>query len=334
MRDGAFAGVGHYQQGGSIRVRILSFDDCEITPAFWERRIKSAMELRRAIGLKDNPATDSYRLVHGEGDALPGLIVDFYAGHAVVQPHSAGMTAALPEIRAALKAVLGDDLGSVSDPSTGPGEPRVIRENNNLFKVDWTGGQKTGFYLDQRVNRALVQSLSADRSVLNVFSYTGAFAVYALKGGARHVISVESSRPANAMAAENTRLNGLDPASHDVVAADAFEFLKSPGENHDMVILDPPAFAKHLSARHAAIQAYRRINALAMQAVRRGGILFTFSCSQVVTADLFRGAVFAAALDAGREARILYRLQQPPDHPVSIHHPEGEYLKGLALLVT
>jgi 23S rRNA (cytosine1962-C5)-methyltransferase len=314
---------------------MLRFDDGPIDRAFWKARIEDALALRRAIGLADSSETNAFRLIHGEGDGLPGLVADWYDGRVVLQPHSSGMEQALPDVEAALRATLGSRLRSVHGPGAGgPEEPFEILENGHRFVVDAARGQKTGFYLDQRDNRRLLQSLAAGRSVLNVFAYTGAFAVYALKGGARSVCSVETSGPAGALAARNTSLNGLDEALHRVISADAFEFLGTVEPGHDLIVLDPPAFAKHQSARHAAIQAYRRINAMALRGIEPGGLVFTFSCSQVVTPDLFRGAVLAAAVDSGRSVRILHQLHQPADHPVSVFHPEGEYLKGFVLHVT
>jgi len=331
--EGACLGRGHYQASGSIRVRMLAFEDRPLDGAFWKARIDEAFALRRALGLADNPETNAFRLIHGEGDGLPGLVADWYAGNVVLQAHSSGMSLAMPDVKEALTSRPEHRVGAVFSAGEA-GMPEVeIVENGRRFIVDASRGQKTGFYLDQRDNRKLAGEFAAGRNVLNVFSYSGAFAVYALKGGARKALSVESSGPAIELAARNIRLNGLDEGLHETVAADAFEFLRTFEPDFDMIILDPPAFAKHMSARHAAIQAYRRINAMAMQRIAPGGLLFTFSCSQVVTPDLFRGAILAAAVDAGRAVRILYQLHQPPDHPVSLFHPEGEYLKGLALCV-
>jgi 23S rRNA (cytosine1962-C5)-methyltransferase len=331
--EGVCLGRGHYQASGSIRVRMLTFDDGPVDGAFWKTRVDGAFELRCALGLLDNPQTDAFRLIHGEGDGLPGLIADWYAGNVVLQAHSAGMSRALPDLKEALENRPRNRAGAVFTAGE-PGIPEIqITENGHRFVVNPSQGQKTGFYLDQRDNRKLAGMFAAGRNVLNIFSYSGAFAVYALKGGAKKVCSVESSGPAGALAARNIRLNGLDETLHEAIAADAFEFLKDFDPHCDLIILDPPAFAKHMSARHAAIQAYRRINAMAMRRIAPGGLLFTFSCSQVVTPDLFRGAVLAASVDAGRTVRILYQLHQPPDHPVSVFHPEGEYLKGFALSV-
>jgi 23S rRNA (cytosine1962-C5)-methyltransferase len=338
-RDGGCLGVGHYQSGGSIRVRMLDFEARLVDAAFWSARLGDAFALRSQLGLAGSAVTNAYRLVHGEGDGLPGLIADVYDTHVVLQPHSAGMVRAVPAIRSALAALplppggfAVHTAGAAADASDGVPGCR-IRENGLAFDVDWRGGQKTGFYLDQRENRALMEAYAREREVLNLFSYSGAFSVYALRGGARFVRSVDASAQALEGAARHVELNGLASDRHETVRADAFDFLKNDDRRYELVVLDPPAFAKHMSARHQAIQAYRRLNAAALQRLAPGGFLFTFSCSQVVTPDLFRGAVLAAAIDAGRPVRILHQLHQPPDHPVSLYHPEGEYLKGLALRV-
>jgi 23S rRNA (cytosine1962-C5)-methyltransferase len=333
---GTVLGVGHYQQRGSIRVRMLAFEDTAIDAAFWQQALRSAWRLRTSLGLTQSPDTNAFRLVHGEGDGLPGLVADWYHGHVVLQPHTEGMRQSIGHPRAALEAVLGTKLKAVIAAGAGEaGEPEGcdILEHRHRFRVNWAAGQKTGFYLDQRENRHLLARYASGRRVLNVFSYSGAFSVYALAAGATHVCSVESSRQAAAWAAENLALNDLPSERHEAVVADAFDYLKSMPAGFELVVLDPPAFAKHASARHRAIQAYRRVNAAAMRRIEPGGILFTFSCSEVVTPDLFRGAVLAAAIEAGRNIRILHQLHQPPDHPVSIFHPEGEYLKGFVLHV-
>jgi 23S rRNA (cytosine1962-C5)-methyltransferase len=272
--------------------------------------------------------------VHAEGDGLPGLVIDWYNGHAVIQSHSTGMQKAVPVISETLSALFDSSLRSVSvvgqDQETHSCE---ITEYSHRFHVDWLHGQKTGFFLDQRENRRLAAGYAEGRTVLNAFSYSGGFSVYALKAGARSVCSLDSSRQAIGWAEQNVALNGIDPARHQGIAADAMKYLKQLPEQFNFIILDPPAFAKHLSARHRAIQAYRRLNAHAFRQIAPGGIVFTFSCSQAVTPDLFRGAVLAAGIDAERNIRILHQLHQPPDHPVNLFHPESEYLKGFVLTV-
>jgi 23S rRNA (cytosine1962-C5)-methyltransferase len=332
---GQYLGVGHFQQEGSIRVRVLSFDPCQIDDAFWVRRLGDAWQARVSLGLAGAEGTTAFRLVHGEGDQLPGLIIDWYAGHAVIECHSSGMQQSEPQIRAALQEVLGTQVKSIwPDPRSQALTCTEIRETGLRFHVDWQKGQKTGFFIDQRVNRRLVGEYAAGQRVLNAFSYSGGFSVYALAAGAAHVTSVDSSAQALDWARLNVKLNGFaDDGRHEAVRADVFDFLKENPAEYGVVVLDPPAFAKHLSARHQAIQAYRRLNAMGMRQVAPGGILFTFSCSQVVTADLFRGAVTAAAIDVGRPVQVLHELTQPPDHPVSLFHPEGAYLKGLALRI-
>jgi 23S rRNA (cytosine1962-C5)-methyltransferase len=335
--DRTCVGVGHVEPMGSIRVRLLTFTDRPLDAAFWQERLATAVRLRERMGLIDGPETTACRLVHGEGDGLPGLIADWYDGHVVIEPHSTGMTRALPAVREALATVLGARLRGTHVSGTPTAESETggceVREFGLRFGVDWVRGQKTGFYVDQREHRRLVGSYAAGQRVLNAFSYSGGFSVHALAGGAAAVTDVDSSRQALAWANENVQRNGLDAARHRTVAADALRYLRETEETFDLVILDPPAFAKHLSARHAAIQAYRRVNAMALRHLVPGGLLFTFSCSQVVTPDLFRGAVLAAGIDEGRPVRILHQLHQPPDHPISLFHPEGEYLKGFALEV-
>ena len=348
---GEFIARGHYQIG-SIAVRVLAFERVAIDRAWWCGRIGEAYALRRALSLTDNPSTDCYRLVHGEGDSLPGLVVDIYGTTAVVQCHSVGMYRSRSVIADAIcecydgriEAVYDKssqtlpfkaDLGAVDGSRRGRAAqmPLTVSENGLLYNVDWEHGQKTGFFLDQRENRELVMRYAAGRTVLNTFCYTGGFSVYALAGGAREVCSVDSSERAVHLADENVRLNFGDDAPHTAVAADAVEYLKNIGDRYDLIILDPPAFAKHHKVLGNALQGYKRINARAMSQIRPGGILFTFSCSQAVSRDLFRTTVFSAAAIAGRRVRILHQLTQPADHPVNIYHPEGEYLKGLVLYV-
>ena len=352
--EGDYLASGHWQVG-SIAVRILSFDADPTSASFWEDSIRSAWQARRAMGLTDCPGTNCYRLVHGEGDGLPGLIIDYYDGVCVLQAHSVGMFRAKAQICEALKAVYGDALKAVYDKSssTAPfkaglelvdgyiwkaegfeaGE-RAVLENGHKFLVDWTEGQKTGFFLDQRENRALVERYAAGRNVLNLFCYTGGFSIYALGGGALHVDSVDSSAKAMAMVDRNIALNGFTPEQHTSYCADAIEHLAAVEDGkYDLIIVDPPAFAKHRGALKNALRAYQRLNARAIEKVAPGGFVFTFSCSQVVDKESFALAVFSAAASTGRRVRILDRLCQPADHAVNIYHPEGEYLKGLLLYV-
>lgn len=353
--DGSFLACGHYQIG-SIAVRILSFDDSALAPDFYVAKIAAALEVRRAVGLAENSdGTNAYRLVHGEGDGLPGLIIDFYDGVCVMQAHSVGMFRAKKQICEALKKVYGDSLKAVYDKSSGTApfkaglelidgyiykaegfsdNEQTVLENGHKFIVNWTEGQKTGFFLDQRENRALVGRYSAGRNVLNLFCYTGGFSIYALAAGAKHVDSVDSSAKAMMMVDRNVVLNGFDPSLHTSYCADAIEFVKNaPDGKYDLMIVDPPAFAKHRGVLRNALRAYQRLNAAAIAKVAPGGLVFTFSCSQVVDKESFALAVFSAAASVGRSVRILDRLNQPADHSVNIYHPEGEYLKGLLLYV-
>ena len=350
--EGEFLARGHYQIG-SITVRVLTFSPEEITPEWWVKRMRAAYDVRCAAGLTENSATDCYRLVHGEGDNLPGLVIDIYGDTAVVQAHSVGMYVSRHEICSALRIVYGDRLRAVYDKSsqtlpykaeTGAVDgylyggsdgvtERVVTENGNRFYVDWGSGQKTGFFLDQRENRELVKRYSMGRTVLNTFSYTGGFSVYAMAGGAAEVVSVDSSAIAVKLAERNVELNFGFGARHVGVTADVFDYLKENGRRFDLIILDPPAFAKHHKVLGNATKGYTRLNARAISQIAPGGILFTFSCSQAVSSELFRTMVFTAAAIAGRNVRILHQLTQPADHPVNIYHPEGEYLKGLVLYV-
>lgn len=350
--EGEFLARGHYQIG-SITVRVLTFSPEEITPEWWVKRMRAAYDVRCAAGLTENSATDCYRLVHGEGDNLPGLVIDIYGDTAVVQAHSVGMYVSRHEICSALRIVYGDRLRAVYDKSsqalpykaeTGAVDgylyggsdgvtERVVTENGNRFYVDWGSGQKTGFFLDQRENRELVKRYSMGRTVLNTFSYTGGFSVYAMAGGAAEVVSVDSSAIAVKLAERNVELNFEFGARHVGVTADVFDYLKENGRRFDLIILDPPAFAKHHKVLGNATKGYTRLNARAISQIAPGGILFTFSCSQAVSSELFRTMVFTAAAIAGRNVRILHQLTQPADHPVNIYHPEGEYLKGLVLYV-
>ena len=348
---GAFIARGHYQIG-SIAVRVLSFEREEIDQAWWNRRLRVALDVRRTLALTDDPSTTCYRLVHGEGDSLPGLVVDIYGSTAVVQGHSVGMYRSRQQIAGAIRAAYGDRITAIYDKSsqtlpfkadlgavdgylwgTSDHASQVVLENGEKFWVNWEKGQKTGFFLDQRENRELVKRYARGRTVLNTFCYTGGFSVYALSGGAREVCSVDSSERAVALATENMRLNFGPDAPHSEVAADAVEYLRDIGDRYDLIILDPPAFAKHHKVLGNAMQGYKRLNARALSQIRPGGILFTFSCSQAVSKELFRTTVFSAAAIAGRRVRILHQLTQPADHPINIYHPEGEYLKGLVLYV-
>lgn len=353
--DGTFLASGHYQIG-SIAVRILSFDSDILHPDFWKNMISRALQERVALGLhKAGASTNCYRLVHGEGDGLPGLIIDWYDGVCVLQAHSVGMFRARHQITEALKAVYGDSLEAVYDKSSGTApfkagldlvdgyiykkdgfsdDDQVVTENGHKFIVNWTEGQKTGFFLDQRENRSLVERYAAGRNVLNLFCYTGGFSVYALAGGAVHVDSVDSSRRAMDLVDRNVALNGFDPSMHTGFCCDAIDMLKGvPEGKYDMMVVDPPAFAKHRGALNNALRAYQRLNAAAISRVASGGLVFTYSCSQVVDRETFALTVFSAAARTRRSVRILDRLNQPADHPVNIYHPEGEYLKGLLLYV-
>ena len=349
-KSGDFLARGHFQIG-SIAVRVLSFRQEEIDAAWWRDRIAAAYALRRTLGLTDSGETTCYRLVHGEGDSLPGLVVDVYGTTAVVQCHSVGMYRSRLQIADALLACFGSRITAVYDKSSqtvpfnarlgavdgylrgAASVPLTVRENGLRFLVNWEAGQKTGFFLDQRENRELVRRYAAGRTVLNTFCYTGGFSVYALAGGAVEVCSVDSSERAVALADENVRLNFGPEAKHTSLAADAVEHLRDIGDRYDLIILDPPAFAKHHKVLGNAMQGYRRLNARAIAQIRPGGILFTFSCSQAVSKELFRTTVFSAAAQAGRRVRILHQLTLPADHPINIYHPEGEYLKGLVLYV-
>lgn len=342
-----FLAVGHYQIG-SIAIRILSFEDVVVDDAFWDERLSEALMLRRALNLlrADN---NIFRLVHGEGDRLPGLIVDIYGETAVMQAHSVGMHYARHQIAQSLQRILGKSVTQVYYKSEttlpykanleeldGPllgnaSNNNVAVENDLRFHIDWLRGQKTGFFIDQRENRLLLQHYSNKRYVLNMFCYTGGFSVYALRGGAQEVVSVDSSAKAIDLTNANVALNYPNCDHHKAYAEDAFKFLDKADDTYDLIVLDPPAFAKHKEAVRNALKGYTRLNLQAMRKIKRGGILFTFSCSQAISKDQFRLAVFTAAAQSGRYVRILHQLHQPADHPVNIYHPEGEYLKGLVL---
>ena len=354
--DGSFLAYGHFQIG-SIAVRILSFDESALHPDFWEVMLSRALQVRISCGLHGGDASQSncYRLVHGEGDNLPGLIIDYYDGVCVMQAHSVGMFRAKKQISDALQKVYGPTLKAVYDKSSGTApykacldlidgymyrrddfndDEQIVLENGHKFMVNWTEGQKTGFFLDQRENRALVGSLSKGRNVLNLFCYTGGFSIYALAAGAKHVDSVDSSKKAMMMVDRNVALNGFDESVHTSLCCDAIDYLRDvPEGKYDLMIVDPPAFAKHRGALKNALRAYQRLNAAAISKVAPGGYVFTYSCSQVVDKEAFALAVFSAAAQTGRSVRILDRLNQPCDHSVNIYHPEGEYLKGLLLYV-
>ena len=352
-------GVGHWQVG-SIAVRILEFGAAQLPADFWEQRVRAAYQVRERLGLirKEN---DTFRLIHGEGDWLPGLIVDVYADTAVVQAHSVGMhvfraaiaeaiVAAVPQVKNVYyksddtlpfkAAIEGEKTGwlirNTDIPSSRDTEEFWSTENGLEFRIDWLRGQKTGFFVDQRENRALVERYAAGKEVLNMFCYTGGFSLYALRGGAKRVDSVDVSQKAIDLVNANVAHNFPKAKNHTAVTADAFEYLtaqKNAGRTFDLIILDPPAFAKHRDAVKNALRGYQRINAKAIEMIRPGGILFTFSCSQAVDKEAFRLAVFSAAASVGRKVRILHQLHQPQDHPINIYHPEGEYLKGLVLYI-
>ena len=343
-----FLAVGHYQPS-SIAVRILSFKEETPDIDFFREKIKSAIEYRKAIGILANPQLNVFRLIHGEGDGLPGLIVDFYNGVAVMQMHSIGFYRIRNEIASILAEVLENRISAVYDKSEGTiphmsgitaineflfgnSEPVIVIENGYKFKIDWTTGQKTGFFIDQRENRKLLEKYTEGRSVLNMFGYTGGFSVYAMKNAAL-VHTVDSSFPAIELANENIKLNFGDDKRHNSFQVDAFDYLNHIKDQYDLIILDPPAFAKHNNVLANALQGYKRLNIKAIEQIKPGGIIFTFSCSQVVTKENFRKSVFAAAANTGRSVRILHQMSQPPDHPVNIYHPESEYLKGLVIYV-
>jgi 23S rRNA (cytosine1962-C5)-methyltransferase len=344
-----FVAIGHYQIG-SIAVRIVTFIQEEINEQFWHSKIESALKIRKLAGLAGSELTNAYRLIHGEGDGLPGLIVDIYDTTAVMQMHTVAMYRLRETLAEALKAVLGDNLTAIYEKSEstlpfkadvtpengfiwGRSKSNIALENGLKFSVDWEKGQKTGFFVDQRDNRALIEKYSLGRSVLNMFCYTGGFSFYALRGGASLVHSVDSSERAVALTNENVELNFPGDTRHQSFAMDAFKFMETAYHKYDLMVLDPPAFAKHHNVLKNALQGYRRLNSKAFEQIRPGGLLFTFSCSQVVSREAFRTMIFSAAARSGRNIRILHQLEQPADHPVSIYHPEGEYLKGLVLYV-
>ncbi len=351
--SGEYLGIGHFGTG-SVSVRIFSFDRVTSLQELWKQKIMNAFMLRRNIGLTESSTTNAYRLVNAEGDGMPGLIIDWYNGTAVIQCHSKAMNAEKEKFVEILKLGYGDRLQAVYDKSAntmhhktdaeGSGAPhtdgylfgsageKTVLENGHKFKIDWEQGQKTGFFIDQRDNRQLLSKYASGKKILNTFCYSGGFSVYALKAGASLVHSVDSSAKAIDLTNENVKLNAA-PGAHESYAADVFDFMKASTEEYDVIVLDPPAFAKGQSARHHAIQAYTRLNQAAFKKIKKGGIVFTFSCSQVVDRDMFTGAVTSAAIDSHRNIKVLHHVSQPADHPVSIFNPEGLYLKGLVVYV-
>jgi 23S rRNA (cytosine1962-C5)-methyltransferase len=344
----SFLAVGHYQPG-SIAVRIISFEEVIPEINFFREKIRKAIQYRKSIGIISDPGINVFRLIHGEGDGLPGLIVDYYNGVAVIQLHSVGFYRIREEIVSILVELLKDRIVAVYDKSEstlphmaginavngflyGDSGPVVVTENGFRFKIDWTTGQKTGFFIDQRENRQLLARYTEKKSVLNMFGYTGGFSVYAMQNAAL-VHTVDSSFPAIELANDNIKLNFGDDSRHEAFQVDAFEFLNNIKDKYDVIILDPPAFAKHHNVLANALQGYKRLNIKAIEQIKPGGIIFTFSCSQVVTRENFRKSVFAASANTGRSVRILHQMNQPPDHPVNIYHPESEYLKGLVIYV-
>ena len=344
-----FIAVGHYQIG-SIAIRVLTFSKVEISYDFWCDRLSSALKMRQNVGIANNNVNNTYRLVHGEGDYLPGLVIDCYGETAVMQAHSVGMHVCREEICRALIKVMGErikhvyyksettlpfkaELGQENGFMYGGTDNDIAIENGLKFHVDWLRGQKTGFFVDQRENRNLLEHYAKGKSVLNMFCYTGGFSVYAMRGQAKLVHSVDSSAKAVELTNRNIALNFPDDLRHEAFCEDAFKYLDNNDNKYDLIILDPPAFAKHRAALRNALKGYTRLNVKGLQRIKHGGILFTFSCSQVVSKEHFRNAVFTAAAQAGRKVRILHQLHQPADHPINIYHPEGEYLKGLVLYV-
>lgn len=348
-----FLGIGHFGTS-SIAVRILSFEDLSIDTSFFKAKFQSALHLRNQLQLFNQETTNCYRLIHAEGDGLPGLIVDIYKDVAVIQAHSKGMANSYDAITEALKHVLKDHIKAIYAKSeqTLPkqyakqfpdkylwksndkqGSKQLVKENDFVFEIDWVEGQKTGFFIDQRENRRILQKYCQGKTVLNTFCYSGGFSIYALGAGAKSVYSVDSSAKAISLTDRNVALNFQDQINHTSIVQDTFSFLNASKDTYDVIVLDPPAYAKSKSAKHNAIQGYRRLNERALKMINKGGILFTFSCSQIIHRKLFEDTITAAAIDAGRSVRILEHLSQPADHPVNIFHPEGEYLKGLVLFV-
>jgi len=346
--ENKFLALGYFSDS-TIAIRIISFEEQKIGQSFWNQKIKSAFNVRTSLGLTDNENTNIYRLMHAEGDGISGLVIDFYNGTAVIQAHSLGVYQAIEQISKALQKVYGEKLVAVYSKSAESlakqtdkvvengylyqnGEPSKLGlENGNQFNLDWIDGQKTGFFLDQRENRALIAKYSKGKKVLNTFCYSGGFSIYALKAGAKEVHSVDSSQKAIDLTDANVKLNNCK--KHTSFTSDTLDYLKENSTDYDVIILDPPAYAKNKKAKHNAIQGYKRLNLMALKQIKPGGILFTFSCSQVVNRKLFYDTITAAAIESGRNIRVLEHLSQPADHPVNIYHPEGEYLKGLVLFV-
>jgi 23S rRNA (cytosine1962-C5)-methyltransferase len=345
--DLSFLGRGYYHNG-SISVRLLTFTEEEINQDFFTRKIQKAFLLRKSISLLNSNATNAWRLVHGEGDELPGLIIDIYGKHAVIQCHHSGFYSHINEISKALQTVFGDKLITIFDKSKetlgkdsgikevsflkGNTESEIISENNHQFEVNWVTGQKTGFFLDQRDSRKLLGEYAAGKKILNTFCYSGGFSIYALNNDAKEVHSLDSSKKAIELTEKNVSLN-KNPERHVSIVADAIPYMNNLTGKYDIIILDPPAFAKHQSAKHNAVQAYRRLNEAAIRQINSGGLLFTFSCSQAIDKELFRSILFSAAANSKKQIKILHQLHQGADHPVNIFHPEGEYLKGLVLSI-
>ena len=344
-----FLGIGHFQNG-SIMVRTISFEEQPIDGVFWKKKIQSAFDVRQSIGLTDSEETNVYRLIHGEGDGLPGLIIDFYNGTAVIQAHSIGMHQHIEEISQALQAIYGNKLSAVYDKSaetlpknisgienkliSGTPQTNLVKEYGCVYEIDWEKGQKTGFFIDQRENRHLFGKYSAGKKVLNTFCYSGGFSVSALKAGAKEVHSIDISAKAIELTDKNVALNTAEfKGKHQSIVADVVKYIKEIEQDYDVIVLDPPAFAKNIKSKHTATQAYKRLNIAGLKTIAQGGFLFTFSCSQVIDDVLFYNTISAAAIEAGRKVRVLHKLSQGPDHPVNMFHPEGSYLKGLVLYV-
>jgi 23S rRNA (cytosine1962-C5)-methyltransferase len=346
--NGSYLATG-YAQHGSIAVRILSFDEETIDQKFWEKKIKESYEIRIKLGIAGSKETNCFRLMHGEGDGIPGLIVDVYASTAVIQCHSSGIFQHIEAIAEAIKSQMGNVINAIFNKSSetlhgavvgaengflfGEQNEDVVLENGHRFMVDWQTGQKTGFFLDQRDNRQLLGHYAKDKTVLNTFSYTGGFSVYAMKAGAKEVVSIDVSKNAIDMLNRNMAVNNETASNYESHAEDTFNFFKKDEREYDIVVLDPPAFAKNIGSRHNALMGYKRLNIEGLKKVKKGGLLFTFSCSQVVDSHTFNQTIFSAAIESGRKIRIIHRLSQGADHPVNIYHPEGEYLKGLVLWV-
>ncbi len=346
-RNNSCLGIGHYQTG-TIAVRMIHFSYTEPVDGFWKRKFEKALYFRTMAGLHGKGNTNVFRIINAEGDGFPGLIVDFYNGSVVIQAHSVGMCRIIDQLAGVIRDVLPDNPVSIYDKSSpalksksgvkrvsdhleGDKDETIVLENGKKFMVNWVEGQKTGFFIDQRDNRKLLEHYASGKKVLNMFGYTGGFSVYALSGGAGQVQTVDSSKKAIELAGENIALNFPGDSRNRSFCSEVFDYFRASNQKHDIIILDPPAYAKSIRSKNNALQAYKRLNAKAMEFVEVGGLLFTFSCSQVVSRESFRQAVYSAAIQSGREIRILHHLSQPPDHPVSIYHPEGEYLKGLVL---